>query len=88
MSRVAANEWAREGIRVNVVSPIALTPGIEAWATSHSEQDQQVVAGIPLGRLGDPENDIAPVVAFLASDESRYMTGQTLMADGGSIMLR
>lgn len=88
ISRVAANEWAREGIRVNVVSPIALTPGIEAWATSHSEQYQQVVAGIPLGRLGDPENDIAPVVAFLASDESRYMTGQTLMADGGSIMLR
>lgn len=45
------------------------------------------VAGVPLGRLGDPETDIAPVVAFLASDESRYVTGQTLMTDGGSIML-
>lgn len=88
ISRVAANEWAADGIRVNVVSPIALTPGIEAWSEQFPEQYQQVVKGIPLGRLGDPEHDIAPVVAFLASDAARYMTGQTLMADGGSIMLR
>ena len=88
ISRVAANEWAADGIRVNVVSPIALTPGIEAWSEQFPEQYQQVVKGIPLGRLGDPERDIAPVVAFLASDAARYMTGQTLMADGGSIMLR
>lgn len=88
LSRVAANEWAADGIRVNIVSPIALTPGIRAWSESDPAQYQQVLHGIPLGRLGDPEHDIAPVVAFLASDESRYMTGQTLMADGGSIMLR
>ena len=88
ISRVAANEWARDGVRVNVVSPIALTPGISAWSTQFPEQYQHVLSGIPLGRLGDPERDIAPVVAFLASDESRYITGQTLMADGGSIMLR
>lgn len=88
ISRVAANEWAADGIRVNVVSPIALTPGIEEWSKAFPEQYEQVVAGIPLGRLGDPANDIAPIVAFLASDESHYMTGQTLMADGGSIMLR
>lgn len=88
ISRVAANEWARDGIRVNIVSPIALTPGISAWSKEFPDQYKHVVDGIPLGRLGDPANDIAPVVAFLASDASRYMTGQTLMADGGSIMLR
>lgn len=88
ISRVAANEWARDGVRVNVVSPIALTPGISAWSKEFPEQYQQVLGGIPLGRLGDPEHDIAPAVAFLASDESRYITGQTLMTDGGSIMLR
>lgn len=88
ISRVAANEWARDGVRVNIVSPIALTPGISAWSKQFPEQYQQVLDGIPLGRLGDPALDIAPAVAFLASDESRYITGQTLMADGGSIMLR
>lgn len=87
MSRVAANEWANDGVRVNVVSPIALTPGISAWSKEFPDQYQQVLNGIPLKRLGDPEQDIAPAVAFLASDEARYITGQTLMSDGGSIML-
>ncbi|MHA6803977.1 SDR family NAD(P)-dependent oxidoreductase [Salinifilum ghardaiensis] len=88
ISRVAAREWSPDGIRVNLISPIARTPGVEAWAQTHPQQHEQVLAGIPLGRMGDPEHDIAPVVVFLASDDSRYMTGQTLMADGGSIMLR
>lgn len=87
ISRVAANEWAADGIRVNVVSPIALTPGIEAWAKADPGQYESMLGGIPLRRLGDPERDIAPVVAFLASDEARYVTGQTVLADGGSIML-
>ena len=40
----------------------------------------------PIGRLGDPEDDIAPVALFLCSDASRYLTGQTLMADGGGYL--
>ena len=88
ISRVAAREWAADGVRVNVVSPIALTPGIEAWSKADPEQYKHVLDGIPLGRLGDPVRDIAPVVAFLAGEESRYVTGQTVMSDGGSIMLR
>ncbi len=87
VSRVAANEWAADGIRVNVVSPIALTPGIKQWSAAFPEAYQEVVDGVPLGRLGDPENDIAPIVVFLASEDAHYMTGQTLMADGGSIKL-
>ncbi|WP_457487671.1 SDR family oxidoreductase [Streptomyces reniochalinae] len=43
---------------------------------------------MPLGRFGDPDRDVAPIVAFLASDDARYMTGQTVMADGGSVRLR
>ena len=87
ITRVAANEWAAEGIRANLVSPVALTPGIEHWAKQFPEAYEQTLKGIPLGRLGSPADDIAPVVAFLASDDSSYITGQTIMTDGGSIML-
>lgn len=88
ISRVAAREWAADNIRVNLVSPVAQTPGILAWSKSFPDEYQEVIRGVPLGRLGDPELDIAPAVAFLASDEARYITGQTLMANGGSMMLR
>lgn len=87
ISRTAANEWAADGIRVNVVSPVALTPGIVQWSKAYPDAYQEVVDGVPLGRLGDPETDIAPVVVFLASEQAQYVTGQTLMADGGSIKL-
>ena len=88
LSRVVANEWASDGIRVNVVSPMALTGGVQAWREAFPKMYDASVAKIPLGRFGDPEADVAPVVAFLVSDDSRYMTGQTLMADGGTIKLR
>lgn len=88
MSRVAAREWAADGIRVNVVSPLARTAGVEAWSQQHPEQHERMLKKVPLNRMGDPEQDVAPVVVFLAGDDSRYMTGQTLMADGGAIMLR
>ncbi|MCX4552152.1 SDR family oxidoreductase [Streptomyces sp. NBC_01387] len=88
LSRVVANEWAADAIRVNVVAPMALTAGVEQWAEANPEQYATSAAKVPLGRFGDPRQDVAPVIAFLASDDSRYMTGQTLMADGGAIKLR
>ncbi|MCL4782301.1 MAG: SDR family oxidoreductase [Bryobacterales bacterium] len=88
ITRVAANEWAVDGIRANLVAPVALTPGIQQWARAFPTEYQEVLKGVPLGRLGDPETDIAPAVVFLASDAAKYITGQTLMTDGGSIMLR
>lgn len=88
LSRVAANEWAEDGIRVNVVCPIALTDGVKNWRQGFPEEYEKVVSQIPLQRFGDPQKDIAPIVAFLLSEDSRYMTGQTLMADGGDIKLR
>lgn len=88
LSRVAANEWAEDGIRVNTVCPLALTEGVAKWKETHRDQYDEVAAKVPLGRFGDPQKDIAPVVAFLLGDGSQYMTGQTLMADGGGTMLR
>lgn len=88
LSRVAANEWAQDGIRVNVVCPLALTEGVANWKKAQPAQYEEVENKIPMRRFGNPQEDIAPVVAFLLSDGSRYMTGQTLMADGGSVKIR
>ncbi|MGO1728710.1 MAG: SDR family NAD(P)-dependent oxidoreductase [Flavobacteriaceae bacterium] len=88
LSRVAANEWATDEIRVNIVCPLALTEGVAKWKESQPKQYEQVANKIPLKHFGDPQKDIAPVVAFLLSEDSQYMTGQTLMADGGDIKLR
>ncbi|SDI34417.1 NAD(P)-dependent dehydrogenase, short-chain alcohol dehydrogenase family [Planococcus glaciei] len=88
ISRVAANEWGRFGINVNIISPIADSPGVQAWAKAQPEYYEAVKNKIPLGRFGDVQEDIGRVAVFLASDDSQYITGQTLMVDGGSIMLR
>lgn len=88
LSRVVATEWAADNIRVNVVCPVALTEGVKVWREKFPEEYQKVLQQVPLGRFGDPEEDIAPIVAFLLSSASQFMTGQTLMADGGDIKLR
>ncbi|MFJ9500210.1 SDR family NAD(P)-dependent oxidoreductase [Brevibacillus centrosporus] len=88
ISRVAANEWGPDGINVNLISPIALTPGVEQWRESAPQLYDAMIQKIPLRRLGDPEQDIGQVAVFLASRESDYITGQTIMVDGGSIKLR
>lgn len=84
LTRVVANEWARDNIRVNLVSPMALTEGVVAWSKAFPDLYEASREKVPMGRFGDPEGDVAPIVAFLLSDDSVYMTGQTLMADGGA----
>lgn len=84
LTRVVANEWGPDGINVNIISPLAMTEGVEQWSKADPEQYNQVLQGIPLRYMGDPEEDIGRVAVFLASDDSKYMTGQTLMVDGGS----
>jgi NAD(P)-dependent dehydrogenase (short-subunit alcohol dehydrogenase family) len=88
ISRVTANEWGPQGINVNLISPIALTPGVEEWRENAPELYDAMINKIPLRRLGDPEQDIGHVAVFLASSDSDYITGQTIMVDGGSIKLR
>lgn len=88
ISRVAANEWGPDGINVNLISPIALTPGVEQWRDHFRDQYDEMIQKIPLRRLGDPESDIGRTAVFLASADSDYITGQTFMVDGGAIKLR
>ncbi len=82
-SRTAAREWAPWQIRVNVICPGAKTAASRAAFAAHPELEAAADATNPMGRLGDPEEDIAPVAVFLASDDARYMTGNTLFVDGG-----
>ncbi|WHX25429.1 SDR family oxidoreductase [Virgibacillus halodenitrificans] len=87
ITRVAANEWGPDGINVNIIAPIALTEGVKEWSENAPELYEKMVNNIPMRRLGDPEEDIGRTAVFLASDDSDYITGQTMMTDGGSIKL-
>ena len=82
-SRTAAREWAPWQIRVNVICPGAKTAASRAAFAAYPELEAAADASNPMGRLGDPDEDIAPVAVFLASDDARYLTGNTLFVDGG-----
>lgn len=88
-SKALAKELARFNIRVNCVSPGPVHT--ELWDKLHEGEKGQkvteaVIRSIPLRRLGTPE-DVADVVAFFVSDDSRYLTGQVLSIDGGLTMI-
>ncbi len=82
-SRTAAREWAPWQVRVNVICPGAKTAATREVFAAHPELEAAADASNPMGRLGDPEEDIAPVAVFLASEDARYVTGNTLFVDGG-----
>ncbi len=88
ITRVAANEFGPFGINVNIIAPIAKSPGMVEWAESNPEYYQAMLAKIPLRRLGEIESDIGRTAVFLASEDASYITGQTIMVDGGSVKLR
>lgn len=84
LTKQMALEWAKYDIRVNGVSPgPIMTPETEA-RIKEEEDTRRCIERIPLGRAGRPE-EIAAAVAFLASEESSYMTGQILIVDGGGV---
>lgn len=82
ITRTAAREWAEHQIRCNIICPGASSPAYVAYATRNPENAKATLP--PMGRMGDPETDIGGVALFLASDDSRYLTGNTLFVDGGS----
>lgn len=83
--RSAAMDFARYGIRVNGVAPGVVDTPIAALVVHNPELAPRYLKTIPLGRFGRPE-DIASAVLFLASDESSYITGQTIVLDGGQTL--
>lgn len=82
-TRTAAREWARCGITANALLPGAKTAASRAVFAANPQLEAMADAMNPMGRLGDPLQDIAPVAVFLASEGSRYLTGNTLFVDGG-----
>ena len=84
ITKVLAKELAARKIRVNAVNPgLVITEGVEAAGIAGSDFEKGAIAATPLGRAGRPE-DIAPPVSFLASDEARWITGETLFVSGGA----
>lgn len=88
MSKVAALEWGKHNIRVNVVCPYAETESIKAWSEWDPKTYERTVRAVPLGRLGHVADDIGPAVCFLLSDEASFVTAQTIMLDGGAAGFR
>jgi NAD(P)-dependent dehydrogenase (short-subunit alcohol dehydrogenase family) len=86
ISRVAAREWGAFGVRVNVICPFARSEQFDEWAVQYPEQARMAAATTLLGRLGDCEADIGRCAVFLAGDDAAFVTGQTLMVDGGQTM--
>ena len=86
ITRTAAREWGRHGIVVNCFCPGAASDRGKAGVERAADQGRALTYDRCIDRLGDPEDDIAPVVLFLLSDACRYLTGQTLMVDGGAFL--
>jgi NAD(P)-dependent dehydrogenase (short-subunit alcohol dehydrogenase family) len=84
LSMVVAREWGLDGIRVNTISPVAITDTIlHKLAPEYSEWVKDMMSHNSMGRVGDPAADIGPVVIFLATEDSRWITGQNINVDGG-----
>jgi NAD(P)-dependent dehydrogenase (short-subunit alcohol dehydrogenase family) len=84
LTRTAAAEWGRYGVTCNVICPAAVTEHWENYVEMAPEFAQSILDMNPMGRLGDSELDIGPLAVFLASDAARYITGNTIHADGGA----
>lgn len=83
LTRAAACEWAKDGVRALNVAPHATSPGLKSWVDAHPEEAAEFVRTIPLGRIGDCEADIGRGVVALLSKDLAYLTGATIPLDGG-----
>jgi NAD(P)-dependent dehydrogenase (short-subunit alcohol dehydrogenase family) len=83
-TRSAAREWARYGICANIICPAAASASFRQFQAMAPQVAAASAAANPMGRMGDPEADIGGVALFLASEDARYLTGNTLFVDGGA----
>lgn len=83
LTRVAATEWGKDGINVNVVCPLAWTAQLEQFQIAYPEAFKANVKMPPMGHYGDSELEIGRVCVQLANPDFKYMTGETLTLEGG-----
>lgn len=88
LTKSTAIEWGKYGIRVNLICPAAWSPVAEAYRDENPARWEQIQRSIPLRRFGDPYSDIGRAIVALVSDDLHYLTGATVMLDGGQVMLR
>jgi len=84
LARALAREWGPAGVRVNCLAPLAASPAMQAAFQHDPSMAGRVLGRNPLGRLGDPVLDVGAAARFLLSRDAAYVTGHTLMVDGGS----
>lgn len=86
LTRALAGEWAKHNINVNAIGPgPTITPLNKKYLEEHPKDLQERLSGIPMGRMGEPSDHVGAAI-FLASDASDFVTGQTLLIDGGSTL--
>jgi NAD(P)-dependent dehydrogenase (short-subunit alcohol dehydrogenase family) len=83
ITRVASREWGGFGITVNTICPYANSPSWAKWSEDNPGMADVAVSATSVGRIGDCELDVGAAAVFLASDDSAYITGHTMMVDGG-----
>lgn len=83
LSRVAASEWAPDGINVNVICPLAWTARLDSFQKNYPDAFKANVKVPPAGHFGDPEKEIGRVCVQLANPDFKYMTGETITLEGG-----
>lgn len=84
--KALAREWGPLGIRVNALSPSAMTPALEAYLAANPAARDELVARAALRRFGEAEADIGAAACFLIGPDSGFVSGQTLVVDGGALM--
>ncbi|ORV90649.1 oxidoreductase [Mycobacterium interjectum] len=83
LSKVAALEWGRDNIRVNVICPFAESDGVKLWKQFAPNDYAKAVRRVPMKRIGDVRTDVGALVAFLLGTDATFITGQTIHVDGG-----
>ena len=83
LTRTAAAEWGRDGIRVNAVAPLGTSPALAGWTEANPDEAAQFLGTVPLGYIGDCEQDIGRAVVQIVGPDTRYLTGATIPLDGG-----